>query len=134
MPRGLSIDTSVLPGLQGCCPRRWSPGAQEPPASFNAGPADCPAASRLGTLELVSSLPHPLSGDLYLASPGANPFGATFGLYAVLEEPDAPLLLKVARPATAEPAGGEPGDEPLFVFVGGQTRAGDQDAAVGEDL
>jgi hypothetical protein len=47
-----------------------------------------------------------LTGALYLAAPGENPFGATFGLYAVLEEPETPLLLKLAGRLIPDPAGG----------------------------
>lgn len=82
LPRGLSLDPSGLPGLQGCSPAQaglTSP-PRSTPASFNTEPAACPTAARLGTLEVGSSLAHPLSGALYLASPGENPFGATFGL------------------------------------------------------
>ena len=108
LPRGLSLDPSGLPGLQGCSPAQaglTSP-PRSTPAAFNAQAASCPAAARLGTLELGSSLAHPLSGALYLASPGENPFGATFGLYAILEEPEAPFLLKLAGRLTPDPASG----------------------------
>ena len=94
--------------MQGCSPAQaglTSP-PRSTPASFNAEPATCPTAARLGTLELGSSLAHPLSGALYLASPGENPFGATFGLYAVLEEPEAPFLLKLAGQLVPDPASG----------------------------
>ena len=109
LPRGLSLDPSGLPGLQGCSPSQaglTSP-PRSTPASFNAEPAACPTAARLGTLEVGSSLAHPLSGALYLASPGENPFGATFGLYAVLEEPEAPFLLKLAGRLSPDPASGQ---------------------------
>ena len=108
LPRGLSLDPSGLPGLQGCSPAQagLTSAPRSTPATFDAEPATCPTAARLGTLELGSSLAHPLSGALYLASPGENPFGATFGLYAVLAEPEAPFLLKLAGRLVPDPASG----------------------------
>jgi hypothetical protein len=109
LPRGLSLDPSGFPGLQGCSPAQaglTSP-PRSTPAIFDAEPATCPTAARLGTLEIGSSLAHPLSGALYLATPGENPFGATFGFYAVLEEPEAPFLLKLAGRLTPDPATGQ---------------------------
>jgi hypothetical protein len=84
LPRGLSLDPSAFADLEGCSPVEIGlsspPGAT--PVAFDAEPARCPDASRLGTV--------------YLATQGDNPFGALFVLYAVVEEPEAGILLKLA--------------------------------------
>jgi hypothetical protein len=99
LPPGLSLDPSALAGLAGCSPAEIGlttpPGTT--PAAFDAEPVECPGASKLGTAEVESPLfGHPLSGSIYLASQGQNPFGSLFALYVAVEEPEAAVLVKLA--------------------------------------
>jgi hypothetical protein len=99
LPRGLSLDPSALAGLAGCSPAEigLTTPAGTMPAAFDAGPVECPAASRLGSADVESSLfAHPLSGSIYLASQGQNPFGSLLSLYVAIEEPEAAVLVKLA--------------------------------------
>jgi hypothetical protein len=99
LPRGLDLDPSAFAGLVGCAPAQI--GLTSPPgvlpAAFDAEPAGCPAASRLGAVEIESALyGHPLSGSVYLAAQSQNPFGSLFALYVAVEEPEAAVRLKFA--------------------------------------
>jgi hypothetical protein len=99
LPRGLSLDPSAFAALVGCSPAQIgltsAPGML--PVVFDADPADCPAASRLGGVEVESSLYNrPLTGSAYLAAQGQNPFGSLLALYVVVEEPEAAVRLKLA--------------------------------------
>ena len=110
LPRGLSLDPSALAALAGCSPAQI--GLTSPvgvtPASFDAEPASCPAASRLGTVEIESSLySRPLSGSVYLATQGQNPFRSLLALYVVVEEPEAAVRFKFAGRVTLDAQTGQ---------------------------
>ncbi len=110
LPRGLSLDPSALGGLGSCSPAEIGlttpPGTV--PATFDAEPVSCPPASKLGAAEMGSSLyAHPLSGSLYIASQGKNPFGSLLALYVAVEEPEAAVLVKFAGRVTLDAQTGQ---------------------------
>jgi hypothetical protein len=110
LPRGLSLDPSALAGLAGCSPAEigLTTPAGTTPAAFDAEPVDCPEASRIGSAEVESPLfGHPLSGSIYLASQGQNPFGSLLALYVAVEEPEAAVLVKLAGKVTLDAQTGQ---------------------------
>ena len=69
LPVGMTINASLAAGLAGCAPAQ-------------IGPASCPDAAKLGTVEVETPLlEDPLRGAVYLAQPGTNPFGDRLAIY-----------------------------------------------------
>ncbi len=74
---------------------------------FTAAPASCPDASKIGTVRVDSPalVDHPLSGGLYLATPGQNPFGSLLALYLTVSDPATGLEVKLPGRVDTDPAG-----------------------------
>ena len=74
LPPGLTLSPASANGRQGCTEAEVSLHVE--------GPSNCPNASKLGEVEIESSLLHePLKGSLFLATPHQNPFGSLFAVY-----------------------------------------------------
>ncbi len=101
LPAGMAVSPSAANGLAACPLLRGREKAKEEreERSEEAGidleskqPANCPDASKLGTVEIVTPLLEaPLQGAVYLAQQGnlpgsgSNPFGSLLALYVVAE-------------------------------------------------
>jgi hypothetical protein len=99
LPPGFALDLSFANRHQGCSAAQVgltsAPGAT--PVEFAPSRPECPDASRLGTIEVEpTDFGHPLTGVVYLASQGQNPFGSLLALYVVVEEPMAAVFVKLA--------------------------------------
>jgi hypothetical protein len=69
LPSGLSVSPSAADGLQGCTPAQIALGSSLP--------GNCPPASTLGTVRIVTPLlPGPLTGHVFLKTPGCDPCSA----------------------------------------------------------
>jgi hypothetical protein len=91
LPDGATINPSVGAGLGTCSPAQYSA-----ETAFSAQGAGCPNASKLGDFTVRSSLfPDLLSGAIYLASPGDNPFGNLLAVYLVARLPSRGILVKL---------------------------------------
>lgn len=109
LPQGVALNPASGAWLGGCPPSavglESDPGTH--PLRFDRGPAGCPPASRLGTVKLQTPLiDHALTGSIYLATPGANPFATRFAIYLVIEDEATGTILKVAGRIDADPADG----------------------------
>jgi hypothetical protein len=107
LPKGLVPNPAAAEGLLGCDPAQIglasAPGT-DPPA-FAEGPAECPPASRLGTVQIQTPLfDHPLAGSVYLAKPFENPFGSLLGTYIVVEDPATGTVVKLAGRVEPDPS------------------------------
>jgi hypothetical protein len=89
LPQGLVVNPSGADGLAGCAPAE---------ADLNgSGPAHCPDASKLGTVEIETPLvAHPLPGGIYLADPYDNPFDSLLALYLAVEDQQSGIVMKLA--------------------------------------
>ena len=89
LPAGLAINASAANGLTACAPSQ---------IALNApGPGSCPDSSKVGVVTVKTPLiDHPLAGDVYLATQGANPFGSLLALYIVLDDPITGVVVKQA--------------------------------------
>ncbi len=117
LPAGVVLDPSGADGLRACpLLSGVNPGQEEQEekglvSGINLDtpqPADCPEASKVGTLEIRTPLlPDPLVGAAYLAEQQANPFGSVVALYLVARDPVSGVLIKIAGKVSACEAAGE---------------------------
>jgi hypothetical protein len=78
LPAGIALNPSAGEGLEGCSEAQVGLHTEEP--------AQCPDASKLGTVEVLTPLlAEPLDGSLYLATPHQNPSGNLLAGYIVVE-------------------------------------------------
>jgi uncharacterized repeat protein (TIGR01451 family) len=102
LPEGLVINPSGANGLSGCSSAQI--GIDNTTAVPNGNPVNCPAASRIGSIEVDSPLvDHPLPGSVYAATPHDNPFNSLLAIYAVIEDPRAGLLVKLPGHVVPDP-------------------------------
>ena len=78
MPQGVTINASASNGLGACSEAQFG--------QTSPGPASCPEDSKIGTGEVVTPLlEQPMTGPLYQAQPGSNPFGTLLAVYMEVE-------------------------------------------------
>ncbi|HUC00775.1 MAG TPA: hypothetical protein VMS11_13215 [Solirubrobacterales bacterium] len=98
LPGGMALNPSSGSWLSGCSPAAIglaTASGVEPPR-FDDGRAACPGSSRLGTATLRTPLiDHELSGAIYLAAPGANPFGSRYAIYLVIDDEATGTIRKI---------------------------------------
>jgi hypothetical protein len=108
-PPGMTVNPASAAKLAGCDLDQvglLTPVGQ-PAAHFNEKAVSCPDASKLGTVELVTAtLPNPLHGSVYLASPHQNPFGSLLALYIVVQDPATGVLIKIPGEIKPDPRSG----------------------------
>jgi hypothetical protein len=107
LPEGMTLNPSAGQGLGGCSLEQLGMSAAGVP---NGEPVRCPPDSAIGTLILHSpDLPitEPLTGRVFIARQGENPFGSLFALYLVLENPERGVLVKLAGKIELDPHTGQ---------------------------
>jgi hypothetical protein len=128
LPQGLDLSPAAAGGLQACSALQVGflgaeESAQTANTGFSPGPALCPDASKVGTVEITSpdlgkvvpvdaehpeGIEHdPLKGSIYLASEGTNPFEPPLVLYIVARDPVSGVLVKLAGTVTPDPVTGQ---------------------------
>jgi hypothetical protein len=86
LPEGMTVSPSAANGLEACSEEQLGVSGSGPSLLFNESPVTCPAASKIGTVEVTTPLlEHPLQGALYIAQQEANPFNSLVALYLVAE-------------------------------------------------
>jgi hypothetical protein len=94
LPAGLTVSPGGAAGLALCSDAQLGPGSDTP--------ATCPAAARVGTVELSSAaLPEPLTGTVYLGEQRGN---ERFRLFIVAPGPG--MVFKFATSLQPDPASG----------------------------
>jgi hypothetical protein len=76
---------------------------------FTPDPANCPDASKLGTVKISSPavIDHPLEGDVYLATPHQNPFDSLLAIYITVNDPKSGVVVKLPGLVEADPKSGQ---------------------------
>lgn len=98
LPDGFALNPPAADGLGACSPAQIGLG--------NAEPADCPAASKVGTVELTTPLlDFPLQGSVYVAEQSNNPFGTLLALYIAAEGEG--IVVKLPGRVDLDPATGQ---------------------------
>jgi hypothetical protein len=108
LPPGLTLNPSAANGLVGCTPAQF--GLTTPvgvaPIHTTSGPAECPDASKIGTVEVDTPLlDHPLPGGVYVAEPFDNPFSSLLAIYIGVADPESGVVVKLAGHVEAGPEG-----------------------------
>ncbi len=106
LPEGMTIDPSAANGLGVCSEAQigWMGASLY---DFTSAPPECPDSSKVGSLELETPLlARKLEGEVYLATQNENPFGSTFALYLVIDDPVTGVLVKVPGELKADPQTG----------------------------
>ncbi len=117
-PAGLAVNPSEANGLQACSEQQvgfkgfkelnptTEPGVSTP--QFTPGAAECPDASKIGTVTVDSPLVgHPLQGAVYLARQGENPFGSLLAIYITVDDPTTGIVVKLPGKVEANPVTGQ---------------------------
>jgi hypothetical protein len=108
LPLGITVNPSSANGLEGCTPAQI--GLTTPvgttPIHTTAGPAECPDAAKVGTVEIDTPLlDHPLNGAVYIATPYENPFDSLLAIYIAVNDPISGVVIKLAGDVEIGPEG-----------------------------
>jgi uncharacterized repeat protein (TIGR01451 family) len=128
-PAGMAVNASQAGGLDACSESQIDfIGTAQGRPSFSKSPQQCPAAAKLGTLEVTSPLlaqrapdtheietdpetgapiPEVLKGALYIAKPFDNPFGSLIAVYLAIEDEKTGIVAKLAGEGTLDPKTGQ---------------------------
>ncbi len=112
LPEGVSANPSLVNGLATCSPDELESEQLEGPAS-----SGCPAASKIGTVEVDTPLlGNKLGGVIYMAEqddpattqPGAeNPFDSLLAFYIVIKDPISGTLVRIPAEVQPDPETGQ---------------------------
>jgi hypothetical protein len=102
LPDGMTVNPSLAAGLGVCTPAQFA--AESSTVAPGVG---CPPESKVGKLTVDSPiLGEPVSGGLFIAAPGDNPFGSLLALYLVGRAPERGVLVKLAGEVVPDPGSG----------------------------
>jgi hypothetical protein len=112
LPAGMAIDPSSADGLQACSEAQigYLPqkSAEAGRPQFTPGPAECPDAAKVGSVEVDTPLlGHPLLGGVYVAQQDANPFKSLLALYFTVYDAQTGVVIKLPGEVTLDPQTGQ---------------------------
>jgi uncharacterized repeat protein (TIGR01451 family) len=100
LPAGLTLDPSAAAGLGACNLAQID--------LAGAGEPSCPESSKIGTVELSTPLlDGTLTGSIYLATQGENPFHSLLAGYIVVDDPTTGAVIKIPGNLTPDPNTGQ---------------------------
>jgi hypothetical protein len=104
LPEGMTINPSQAEGLATCSQADLARETASSP--FGAG---CPAASKIGTVEVETPLLEgkTLRGSLFVAEPHANPFGSLLAIYQVIKSSELGIVVKLPGKVSPDPRTGQ---------------------------
>ena len=108
LPEGLLPNPAFADGLAACSEAEVGyQGVKEGRQSFSTTPAECPDASKIGTVEVDSPLvDHSLPGVVYVAKQGENPFGSLLAIYVTVDDPQTGVVVKLPGRIESDPLTG----------------------------
>jgi hypothetical protein len=109
LPPGLSVNPSSADGLAACSLAQIGyHGFKEGKPSFSTEPANCPDASKIGTVAIETPLvDHPIPGSIFLAKQSENPFGSLIALYIAVNDPITGVVIKLPGKVETNPVTGQ---------------------------
>jgi hypothetical protein len=104
LPEGMTLNPSAAEGLGVCTPGQYE--AEQLSTEFGSG---CPAAAKLGSVEVETDLLEGtiLRGEVFLAAPGANPFDSLLAIYITVRERERGVFVKLAGEVEPDPRTGQ---------------------------
>ena len=103
LPEGFSVNPSIAEGLSVCSEEEL-----EAETAFSAPGAGCPAASKIGSVEVETPLlEESVDGALYQATPYENPFHSLVALYIVIKNANRGILITQPAKVTPDPVTGQ---------------------------
>jgi hypothetical protein len=108
LPQGFTLNPSSANGLAACTPSQFglTTSVGISPIHTTASPAQCPEASKIGSVEVDTPLlDHPLPGGVYVAQPYANPFDSLLAIYIAVDDPISGVVIKLAGDIEIGPEG-----------------------------
>jgi hypothetical protein len=109
LPPGFVVNPSSADGLGACTLERIGyRGIEDGKPSFSTDPANCPDASKVGTVQIdAPAVDHPLPGSVYLARQSENPFDSLIAIYIAIHDPETGVVVKLAGEVKPDPATGQ---------------------------
>ena len=103
-PEGVTLNPSQAEGLEVCSEAQLE--SESASSAFGAG---CPAASKVGALEVETPLLEGriLKGSLFVATPYENPFGSLIAVYLVIKDPELGIAVKLPGRVYPDPETGQ---------------------------
>ncbi|HEX4308283.1 MAG TPA: hypothetical protein VHZ54_19770 [Solirubrobacterales bacterium] len=102
LPEGLVVNPSGANGLEACTSAQI--GFDDTTGLPNDEQPTCPNGSKIGEVEVDTPLlPNVLPGSIYIAKPFDNPFNSLLAIYAVVNDPETGVLLKLAGHVEPDP-------------------------------
>jgi len=98
LPEGMTVNPAVATSLAACTAGQvgLATAAGQTPIGFTSSPAACPDDAKIGSAEIDTPiLDRPLTGGVYLARPGENPFGTLLALYVAIDDPATGIVVKL---------------------------------------
>jgi hypothetical protein len=122
LPAGVAVNPAAANGLGACSEAQIGYLGKEAGLNtdrYTPGAAECPDASKIGTVEVDTPLlrerneagqptgEHPLRGGVYVAKPVENPFGSLLAIYITVDDPTTGIVVKLAGEVHADPQTGQ---------------------------
>jgi hypothetical protein len=110
LPEGLALNPASANGLEGCSSAQvgLTSAVGSTPVHFSADPAQCPDASKIGTVQVDTPLlDHPLPGAVYVAMPHDNPFDSLLAIYIAVNDPPSGVVAKLSGHVVPDPDTGQ---------------------------
>ena len=100
LPAGVRVNPASAANLSGCAP--WQ-------IALDRGtPAQCPASSKIGEVEIETpAVEGVLPGELYVATQGTNPFNSLLALYIAIDDPESGIVVKLPGKLSPDPRTGQ---------------------------
>jgi hypothetical protein len=104
LPEGMTVNPASAAGLGACSLEQIGIDSEGEPDNQ---PVRCPHSAKIGTVTATTPvLAEPLSGDVYLAAQGRNPFGSLLALYLVVRNEERGILVKLPGRVDVDPGSG----------------------------